>query len=276
MIKIITILSISALLFANDVSLENFLKSALISNSNLSNIKVISENKKNIDGLKGWRAEVVLIQADLMQKGKKKHISENATYFTNGRFLTSDLTDMKNGMKITLSPKFNKQDYKKSNLIIGSAKSVHKIVIFSDPLCPFCQKEVPKALRILCKHPNKFAVYYYSLPLEGLHPASKTLVKIATVLEDKAISKSDRLDALLSVYDIEINPHETDEVEILNQYNKQFATSILKKEIDSKKVLKSYSNDISIAQNNLVNGTPTFYFDGNLDKTKKEYLDYIK
>ena len=80
---------------------------------------------------------------------------------------------MKTGksMKDSVNPNLNEKYYDKSKLIAGNPNAKDKIVLFSDPLCPFCIDFAPDVINYVNKNSNKIALYYYSFPLSS-HPAS--------------------------------------------------------------------------------------------------------
>lgn len=265
---------ISSLYAGNNIEVTDFLKKALQGNPNISEVKIEKKAEKKVDGLKGWKAENIAISARVKDGSKEgKLINETSTYFTNGRFFANGLTDMKNNRQITLEPKFAKEFYRKENLISGSNSSKHKVVIFSDPLCPYCKKSVPKMLRILKKHPEQFAVYYYDLPLDSIHPASPVIVKINEKL--RADKPSKKVDTILEMYDFDIPYAERNEDKIIKAYNDEFGYKLTKEDINTKKVKDAVASSRKIATQMGVGGTPTFYFDENKDDGTK-YKNYLK
>ena len=157
--------------------------------------------------------------------------------------------------------------YKKENLIYGSEKSEHRVVIFSDPLCPFCRSYVPKAIEHMKKSPKKFAIYYYHFPLPGLHPAAVDLTKAAIAAELKGAKN-----VVLNLYKVKLNAHEKNVSKILEAFNKAVGTNITQKDIEDPRVQKHYEQDQAIADDVMVQGTPTVFFDDIKDKSKKKYL----
>jgi protein-disulfide isomerase len=141
-------------------------------------------------------------------------------------------------------------------------------VIFSDPLCPFCKEFVPEAIEYMKKDPNMFAVYYYHLPLENLHPASVELAKAAVALELKGAK-----DVILNLYKVEVDPKERKNEVILAAFNKTMNSNINMVDLLSAEVIKHFKNDLKIADSLMVNGTPTMFLDGVLDKTKMKYKE---
>ena len=217
---------------------------------------------------KGWSGYIVEIEAYLKERPKQP-IKQRMVWFSDGTVITKELVNIKTGEDLTkkVKPKFQEKFYTKENLIYGNANARHKVVIFSDPLCPFCRGYVPGALKKMKKEPNKFAVYYYHFPLDRIHPASPHIVKMATAAEMKGVK-----DVMLKIYDIKVNPRETDVKKILEAFNKAVGTHLTEKDINTPAVLKQVNHDFNVVNELMVQGTPTVYLDGKIDETKKGYL----
>jgi len=270
-----TLIACTLTINAQELKVADFLKSALSKNPNISNVKVEVKATKKVKGLSDWEALNILIKADIKENGKIKPIAESTTYFTNGRFIANSLTDMKTGLQIKLEPTFLNEYYLDSKIISGSKDSKHKIVIFSDPLCGFCKKSIPKLLRITKKHPKQFAVYYYDYPIDTIHPASKTIIKINEKLREGK-NTSQKLELVTEMYDFDINPRETNEEKILSSYNNEFGYKLTIKQINSKEILKSTKESLDIAAKMSIHGTPSVYFDGEKDDAISMYRQFLK
>ena len=270
MLKLLSIsLLLSSLAYAdsNSEKIVDFLEDKFMENPRLKSVDVSVVDVVPLTQIRGWKAYIVDVSA-VVKRGNKK-IKQKMIWFSDGRVLTKELTDMKDGSNITelVKPKFKPEYYTKENLIYGNANAKHKIAIFSDPLCPFCKEYVPEALKYLKKYPDTFAVYYYHFPLERLHPASVHLVKMAVAAEQKGVK-----DVVLKLYNVNVNSREKDIKKILAAFNKAVGTNISEADINTKAVLKQVSHDYDIADKVMVGGTPTVYFDGKVDHTKKKYL----
>jgi protein-disulfide isomerase len=57
----------------------------------------------------------------------------------------------------------------------------------------------------------------------------------------------------------------------LAAFNKTMQTDIKEADIKSKSIIDIYNHDLELADDMMVQGTPTLIFDGKLDKTKKKY-----
>ena len=139
-------------------------------------------------------------------------------------------------------------------------------MIFSDPLCPFCRTFVPEALSYMKKYPKTFSVYYYHFPLRSLHPAAIPLVKAASVAEAQG-----EKDILTTLYTVKVDGREPKTQKILDIFNAAQKTKITLQDISTQKVEEQLRHDMNVAQEHLVSGTPTMFFDGNKDASKTRY-----
>ena len=116
------------------------------------------------------------------------------------------------------------------------------------------------------KQPNKFAIYYFHFPLPSLHPAAVELSQAAIAAELQGYK-----DVILNMYKVKIDPKQRDVKKILKVFNKVMKTNIKPLDLKSKDVKAWFNSDLKIADNLLVQGTPTVFFDGKLDRTKKKF-----
>ena len=265
----ITFLS-SSLLFssATNAEIEEFLEEQFSGNKGLSSINVKVVEVMKLDRLKGWDAFIVSIEANMKQQKKSKKVKQRMVWFSNGDAVTRDLIDLQTGESFVdlVKPEIKPEYYKKENLIYGNANAKHKVAIFSDPLCPFCRSFVPKAINKMKSRPDTFAVYYYHFPLERIHPAAVTLVQAAAAAELKGVK-----DVVLNLYKVKVDAREKNAKKILDAFNKTMKTNIKLSDLSTKEVLKHLNSDMNIAENLMVNGTPTLYFDGKIDKSKRKH-----
>jgi len=271
MLKLLaTALLASSLLHASSTSksVENFLQKQFKKNPNITSLKVKVVDRVAVDSMKGWNAFIVSVEALLKAKPKNREIKQKMIWFSNGDVITQELTNMKTGnsLKELISPPFKDEYYTEANLIYGNVNAKHKIAIFSDPLCPFCRSFVPKAIETMKKQPNKFAIYYYHFPLPSLHPAAVELVKAAVAAELQG-----KKDVVLNMYKVEVDPRERDVKKILAAFNKTMKTNIKPADIKSSAVMDHYKHDLDVADLVMVQGTPTMFFDGKVDKSKRKF-----
>lgn len=253
---------------ASNIQVEDFLKKSFANNQNIKSINVRVKNKIDIKEYDGWNAYVV--ELDAILKKDNRQIVQKMVWFSNGTVVTKELFDLKSSKDLNdfISMPFKDEYYNKANLIYGNEKAKHKVVIFSDPLCPFCREFVPEALEYMKKEPNKFAVYYYHLPLESLHPASVELSKAAVALELQGAKET-----VLALYKVTIDPKEKKNEVILAEFNKVMNSKISVADLLSTEVIKHFKNDLKVSDELMVNGTPTIFIDGVLDKTKMKYKE---
>lgn len=269
--KLSTILLLSAsLMAATDAEVIAFLKKGIGNNPNVSNLQIEINTKKPLPSMSGWQAYFVTIEADVKQGNEKRRISQNGTYFVSGDVIAPELVNLKSGERYNdiMTPDFSNAFYTKANRISGEANATHKVAIFSDPLCPFCRRYVPEALNYMAKYPKTFAVYYYHLPLAGLHPAAVTLTKAAIAAEEKGVKN-----AVLKVYSVDIDANEKDDQKILDAFNKTFGTKVSVADIRSASVVQQSEFDQKVAQAMMVSGTPTVFFNGQKDPKKMKYKE---
>ena len=271
MLKLLSItLLLNSFVYASAVSekVEDFLDDKFMENPRLKSVDVQVSDVVPLTQLKGWNAYIVDVEAYLKAQPKRK-IKQRMIWFSDGRIITKELTDMESGESLTdlVKPPFKEEFYTKENLIFGNADAKHKVAIFSDPLCPFCKGFVPGALSYMKKHPKKFAVYYYHFPLERLHPASVHLVKAAAAAELQG-----HKNVVEKLYEVHVNPNERDVKKIVTAFNKAEGTNLTPKDLDTPAVIKQVNRDLDIANAVMVGGTPTIYLDGKVDNTKKKYL----
>jgi len=261
-------LLLSSFLYAdkNTKIVEEFLEDAISDNRNIDNVEIKVVDTIKVEQLENWNAYVVDIEATL--KKDKRKVKQKMVWFSDGKVITKELNMLLSGDSLSdlIKPSFKEEYYKKENLIYGNADAKYKIAIFSDPLCPFCRRFVPNAIKEMKEQPEQFAIYYYHFPLPAIHPAAVTLVKAAIAAELKG-----HKDVVLNLYNVKVKSKEKNVAVILKAFNKTMDTNIKSADLKEKEVLKHYESDLDIANNLMVGGTPTMFFNGVLDKTKKKY-----
>jgi protein-disulfide isomerase len=245
-----------------------FLQNSFKNNPNIISIDIKVVDTVEVPSVKGWEAFIVNLDAVVKAEPTNREVKQKMVWFSNGEVVTQDLIDLKSGtsLKDSISPSFKAEFYKKENLIYGNANATHKMAIFSDPLCPFCRDYVPKAIEFMKKDPKKYAVYYYHFPLPSIHPAAVTLTKAAVAAELQG-----RKDVVLDLYKVDVNARESDAQKILDAFNLTMKTKITLADIAKPEVVKQTESDLHIADQVMVQGTPTVFFDSKIDKSKRMY-----
>ena len=228
--------------------------------------------KQELD-LKNWSAYILNI--DAVYQGQDVRFKD--ILFSNGEYVTPELIDLKSGnsLKNTIAPQLDESFYNKKNLILGKEDAKHKIVVFSDPLCPFCMDYIPDVIKHVKKYENSIALYYYHYPLIQIHPASQALSKLMHVAFEQG-----KKDIILKVYqthwDEYFSEKEEDDNKILEAFNKVMQTNIDLEEIQNQGIEETIFNDMSKAEDAMVQGTPTIFVNGKLDRSKTKFLELGK
>lgn len=258
----------SSLLNANDAQVISFLKKGIGANPNIISLDIKIVEKVDLERPLDWQAYVVQLDGVARMGSKTQPISQRSIYFVGDGLVTAELYDLKTGEKLnaSISPEFKAKYYDESHLLFGDKNAAHKAVIFSDPLCPFCRTFVPKALAYMKQYPKTFAVYYYHFPLRSLHPAAIPLVKAAFAAE-----KQGQKSVVEGLYKVNVDGREKDMQKILDAFNTAQGTKITLADISKDEIQKHLDHDMAVAQEHLVNGTPTLFFDGKKDPTKLQY-----
>ncbi len=223
----------------------------------------VIESKSHKD-LPGWN--ILLTTMDLEYQGKEIHAPE--TMFVKDGLITGHLVNLKTGFNYreNIKPTMPDSYYDEAHLLFGNKNAAHKIVVFSDPQCPFCQEVVPELFKAAKKNPDKIALYYYHLPLLRIHPISDVLTRIMHVAQHEG-----KADVVEKIYTLKINPRETDTKKIVEAVKKHTGYEADIQKIDAKKTKEAIKADEKAAGKMMVNGTPTIYIDGVWDKMRDGY-----
>ncbi|MEM5570936.1 DsbA family protein [Aliarcobacter butzleri] len=258
---------LSASLFANDSTVVDFEKKRVAQNPNVK-VKDVKVNTKKDLPLAGWNGYILDVEAIVQEKSLKvKDI-----LFSNGDYIALDLIDAKTGksLKDLVTPNLTSNYYDKTKLIAGNHNAKDKIVVFSDPLCPFCMEYIPEVINYVNKNSDSIALYYYAFPLVQIHPASEALSKIIEVAKNKGV-KDIELKAYKTDWETYFSPKENDEKKILEAFNKELKTNIKLEKIASKDINEKLSKDMSMGEEVMVTGTPTIFVNGVKDTTRELY-----
>ncbi len=274
MLKSLTALTIasSLALAASDTGVINYVRAKLSHNPAVKINKIAIDDKLPIPGIKGWSAYVIAVDINLTRGKRSRHINFEDILFVSKNLIAPELYDRATGRDVRemIQPKMPENIYSKDHLLYGNPDAKHKVIVFSDPLCPFCRMSVPGILEAAKKHPGDIALYYYHLPLMGLHPASGTLVRVMELAQ-----KEGRADVIDKMYKLKIDPRLRDEKKILDIVAKQTGYKVTPEQIHQKWIDEKLKNDRDTARKLLVNGTPTVYADGKKDVTRERYKSFI-
>ena len=276
MLRLLSIILVSSI-FANAATTEqkliNFINKAVNTGRGFKFLKAKIIHEENLPKNKGWKA--YFLKMDLKVLSKKKNISVKDIIFSNGKLISKDFIDLDTGRSIKGSFSFpaTAEMYDSEHLLIGNKNAKNKLIIFSDPQCPFCMEYVPELLEWMKKHTKNFALYYYHFPL-NIHPASKTLVKAELALQK--LGTMSKIDLSHKVYTELFDFKDNSEASVLKEFNRIFKTHLTKEQINTKDILDRVNGDIRVANNLMIRGTPTLYVNGKKDPTRSLYKKLAK
>ncbi len=218
-----------------------------------------------------------VMQLDFTLQGKK--LNQRDTLFSNGNLISPDLINIKNkiSFKNLMYPTLTKEFYDKKHLVAGDPNAKHKLVAFSDPLCPICIDEMPYIMKKIIDNPKNIALYYYHLPLQ-MHPTAKVLSKASLIASKQGIKNVDyKIYKANFPEKYKFNAYEEkNEQKVLNFFNKEFGTSITMAQINDTKLKESLKHDDMMSEKAFVSGTPSLFFDGEYDMTRSKFEKYLK
>jgi len=266
--KILTLsIFLSASLFASDDVVVEFEKKRVAQNPNVK-VNSITVNTKKELPVSGWNGYILDVNANV----QGKDINAKDIIFSDGKYISLDLIDAQTGksLKDFVTPNLTAKYYDKSKLIAGNHNAKDKIVIFSDPLCPFCMDYVPDVINYVNKNKDKIALYYYHFPLISIHPAAVPLSKLIEVAKHKGI-KDIELKVYKTNWEQYFDAKSVDEKKILEAFNKEFKTDIKLEEITANDINENLKKDISMGEDVMVQGTPTVFVNGEKDSSRQKY-----
>ncbi len=204
---------------------------------------------------------------------QKKEIHAPEIMFIKDGFITGHLVNLKTGKdyRNEIKPTLPESIYDDAHLMYGNKDAEHKVLIFSDPQCPFCQEIVPEIFKAGRENPTKLAVYYYHMPLLRIHPVSDVLTRIMHVAQHEG-----KVDMVEKIYSLKINARETNATKIIEAVKKHANYSVTEAQINAKEVKDAIAADVKMAEKMMVAGTPTIYLDGKWDKMRNGYEKLIK
>jgi len=249
--------------------LLKYIKKAVVKNPQVKVKGVTIIESKTHKDLPGWN--ILLTTMDLEYQKKDIHAPE--TMFVKDGLITGHLVDLKTGndYRDNIKPTVPESYYDDAHLLFGNKDAKHKVLIFSDPQCPFCQEVVPAIFKAARENPTKMAVYYYHLPLLRIHPVSDVLTRVMHVAQHEG-----KTDIVEKLYSLKISPRETNMTKILSAVQAHAGYSVSSTKVDAKETKDALKADELAAGKMMVSGTPTIYIDGEWDKLRDGYKKLIK
>ena len=262
----VSVLIASSLYASNDENIVNFEKKRIAQNPNVE-VKSIKINTKKELPLNGWSGYILDVEATVQGKS----INAKDILFSDGKYISLELIDSETGksLKDLVTPNLTDNYHDKAKLIAGNPNAKDKLVVFSDPLCPFCKDYLPDVIKYVNKNNDSIALYYYNFPL-SIHPAATPLSKLVEIAKHKGIKGVE-----LKVYETDWEPYfdvkTTDEKKILEAFNKEFKTDIKIEELSDNKVNELIAKDMKMGEEVMVQGTPTIFVNKVKDSTRQKY-----
>ena len=270
MLKLSTALIATTLVASAEFNLENYVKRDLIKNPEI-NVNGVELLEKRDTNASNWVAYMFVM--DLNVKGKDGKYPEMVFVNEKDGLTSMNLYDYKNHKQIgkNFRPNVTKDYYNDAHLIAGKKDAPHKLVIFSDPKCPYCQRYVPNIYKTVKENPDTFALYYYHMPLARIHPVSPILTRVMEVLQ-----KQGKFDEAMKMYELNIPINEKDPKKVLEAVKKQYNIEIKQEQIDAPEIKKAIKDDMDKATRVMLKGTPTVYLDGKYDPDITSYKKFLK
>ncbi|WP_331773787.1 DsbA family protein [Sulfurospirillum sp. 1612] len=275
MLRLLTIILLSSTVLLAQQSVESkvigFVNKAINTGKNYKFLKAEVIHSEPIPKLPNWKAYFLKIDLEIISQ--KRQVSVKDIIFSNGQFISKDFINLNLGKSIKSDFSFpaSADLYDAKHFLAGNQNAKNKLILFSDPLCPFCMDFVPDLIHFVEKHPNQLALYYYYMPL-SMHPGSTTLVK--AILASKKIKTIKNLDE--KVYSEAFDFTTGSEDEVINQFNKAFDIKLTKKELNTPDIAARIKADVKVANDLMIRGTPTLYVNGKKDPSRSLYKKLVK
>ena len=268
MSTIVATVTLNASSVPDNKKLVKYIKKSVVKNPQVKVKGITLIESKTHKDLPGWT--VLLTTMDLEYQGKEIHAPE--TMFVKDGLITGHLINLKTGndYRDNIKPTVPASFYDDAHLLFGNKDAKHKVLIFSDPQCPFCQEVVPEIFKAAKENPTKMAVYYYHLPLLRIHPVSDVLTRVMHVAQHEG-----KADVVEKLYSLKIDVKETDTAKILAAVKTHSGYEVSEEKVNTKKVKEAVKADEVAARKMMVGGTPTIYIDGEWDKMRDGYKKLV-
>jgi protein-disulfide isomerase len=234
--------------------------------------KIETISSYEIKDTNGWEVYFLSLDINIKMGSVTRKRTIPQIVFTKDNKIAFSLKDkFDQDYKKLLKPKVPDSAYDDAHLLVGNKDAEHKILVMSDPFCPYCQEIIPVLIDDVKKNPNKFALYYYHLPLVRIHPASDITTKAMHLFHEKG-----DVENMKKLYHLIVDPKERNAIAILDAIKKKTGVRIKLSEVHSEKVLNALAFDLAMKKRLMVTGTPTIFIDGTWDYTRMAYKKYLK
>jgi len=265
-----TTLLVTNLYSASDKAILEFVEGNIKQNPNIELNDLSIVKRQPLETVPGWEAVVIKISVSMNRGGQKHAMTTNDVVFVSGDYLTSDLINMESrqSVKKLVKGKVRDEYYSKDRIIAGdkSGKAPNKLLVFSDPQCPFCLDFVPQVIALAKAHPKEISLYYVNFPLEMLHPSAPTIVRGILALElagQEGVTEK--------VYEAKFDIRSSDENEVLKAFNQKMGSDLKPEAIHTEAVEKRLKADQEMATDLLVRGTPSLFINGEFDDDREGF-----
>ena len=248
---------------ATDQQLIDLAAQMLAGNPNVKLEKATILRRYPLSDVDGFEAVQLQFDLSVTQEGKTRALSTTDVFFASKNYITNEIVRITNGTSLKQSIKgaVKNEYYRADHLIAGNANAKHKILLFSDPLCPACRATSPALFELAAKHPSEVAVYYYGFPT---HSVSPVLLKAAIAAHLSGVSAVEQ-----QLYTGELRVNTEDDFDALKVFNDRFKLKLTMADISAPAVLEQYNIDAKTALELNIAGTPTIFLDGKYDEDRK-------
>ena len=270
-VLLLIVLATAQLLAISQKSVEFYVKKHIEKKTNSPVQSVETLSSYIVEGTNGWR--VYFLSLDVKVKMGREYVERKVPQivFNKGGKIAFSLKDNKGKdyAKI-LKPKVPLRAYDKKHLLAGNVKAKHKILVMSDPFCPYCQEIVPKLITAVQQNPKTFALYYYHLPLLRIHPASDMTTKAMHIFQERG-----QIRKLKQCYRLLVSEREKNPEIVLKAIGKKTGVYFSQKELNTLEIQDALAFDSAMKKRLMVTGTPTIFIDGTWDPTRMKYKEFV-
>jgi len=255
----------------SEEGLHHYIKEYMAKKMNSPVTKIETISSYTIKETNGWKVYFLLLNVNIKLGDATRNRIVNQIAFTKGNKIAFSLKD-KSGKdyKKNLKPKVPIEAYNDEHLLVGNKDAKHKLLVFSDPFCPYCQEIVPQLIDDVKANPKTFALYYYHLPLLRIHPASDTATRAMLIFQKRGDLKH-----LKDMYHLLVNPREINADVILKAIKDKTGIQIKRVDIYSDEINNKLKRDKKLKKRLMLTGTPTIFIDGLWDPTRMKYKTFL-
>ncbi|SFV67260.1 Secreted protein, suppressor for copper-sensitivity ScsC [hydrothermal vent metagenome] len=233
--------------------------------------KIETISSYTIKNTHGWKVYFLSLDVNMKLGKVTRNRTINQVAFTKGNKISFSLRDKAGkDYKNILKPKVPIEAYNDEHLLVGNKDAKHKLLVFSDPFCPYCQEIVPKLIDDVKANPKIFALYYYHLPLLRIHPASDTATRAMLIFQKRGDLKH-----LKDMYHLLVNPREINADVVLKAIKDKTGIKIKRVDIYSDEINNRLKRDKKLKKRLMLTGTPTIFLDGLWDATRFKYKTFL-